>query len=401
MIIKPQIKGVVSRTAHPYGCRESVHRQINYVKQSPQVENGPKKVLVLGASSGFGLATRISAAFGGSRADTIGVSFERGPSEKGVGSAGWYNNIFFREAAEKECLIAKNFVGDAFSCEIRRQVVDFIRNEFGGKIDLIVYSLATGVRPDPETGKVWHSSLKTIGDPLSGPTINLELDSMEDMILESASEEEIEATVKVMGGEDWESWIDYLNQSDVLAPGCKTVAYSYIGSEKTYRIYHEGTLGIAKAHLHKTGLEINKKLASTIGGEAYVVVCKALVTKASVFIPAFSPYILALFKVMKARGVHEGCIEQMQRLLVERLYPSSGETQVDEQGLIRIDDLELRDDIQSEVIELMEKINTDNFKEVGDYEGYRVDFLQLNGFGFDNINYDAEIKLDELLFLKP
>ncbi len=400
MIIKPVIKGVVARSAHPTGCQKAVLEQIGYVKNAPQVTDGPKKVLVLGASSGFGLASRISLAFGGAQADTIGVSFERGPSEKGVGTAGWYNNIYFRQEAEKQGLIAKNFVGDAFSADMRNQVVDYIKNEFGGQVDMVVYSLATGVRPNPETGELWRSSIKTTGEPVSGPTIDLEHDAMVSMEVGTATPEELEATVKVMGGEDWQSWIDFLSENNVLATGCKTVAYSYIGPEITYPIYHKGTLGQAKMHLHKTADELNQKM-SAIGGEAYVSVCKALVTKASVFIPAFSPYILSLFKVMKAKGTHEGCIEQMQRLFSERLFGAESTVPVDANRLIRIDDWELDAQVQEEVSALMAQMTPENFHQVGDYQGYKRDFMQLNGFDFDGVDYDAPVDFDELTSLQP
>ncbi|TOK18528.1 trans-2-enoyl-CoA reductase [Vibrio parahaemolyticus] len=399
MIIEPVIKGVVARTAHPVGCHQAVLNQISYVKNALQQVTGPKKVLVLGASSGFGLASRISLAFGGSKADTIGVSFERGTSDKGVGTAGWYNNIYFRQEAEKEGLIAKNFVGDAFSTEMRQQVIDYIKNEFGGQVDLVVYSLATGVRPNPETGELWRSSIKTSGEPIVGPTINIELNQLETMEVGQATPEEMESTIKVMGGEDWNSWIDILSDSGVLAHGCKTVAYSYVGPEVTYPIYHHGTLGRAKAHLHQTADDLNHKL-NALGGEAYVSVCKALVTKASVFIPAFSPYILSLFKVMKEKGTHEGCIEQMQRLFSERLYGQSV-VPVDDSRLIRIDDWELDTKVQQEVKLLMDKMTADNFQNVGDYEGYKLDFMQLNGFGFDEVDYHTDVNIEELALLQP
>ncbi|MGF1680242.1 enoyl-ACP reductase FabV [Photobacterium minamisatsumaniensis] len=400
MIIEPVIKGVVARSAHPYGCQQAVRNQINYVKGSVSISAGPKKVLILGASSGFGLASRISLAFGGAQADTIGVSFERGPSEKGVGTAGWYNNIFFREEAEKIGLIGKNFVGDAFSPQVRQQVIDYIKDEFGGQLDLVVYSLATGVRPNPETGELWRSSIKTMGEPITGPTINIETDSMEQMTIGTATEAEIEATEKVMGGEDWASWIDTLSGAGVLASGCKTVAYSYVGPEQTYPIYHQGTLGRAKAHLHGTADKLNSQL-SVIEGEAYVSVCKALVTKASVFIPAFSPYILALFKVMKEKGTHEGCIEQMQRLFSQRLYDKNVEVAVDGNRLIRMDDWELDEETQQQVRELAAHITADNFMAVGDYQGYKTDFMQLNGFCLDGVDYGVDISIEQLLRLTP
>lgn len=400
MIIKPVIQGVVARSSHPVGCQQAVLNQIEYVQGADQLVNGPKKVLVLGASSGFGLASRISLAFGGSNADTIGVSFERGPSDKGVGTAGWYNNIYFRQEAEKKGLIAKNFVGDAFSAEMRQNVIDYIKDEFGGQVDLVVYSLATGVRPDPETGELWRSSIKTSGEPVVGPTINIEKDALESMQVGTANEQEMESTIKVMGGEDWQSWIDILAQAGVLASGCKTVAYSYIGPEVTYPIYHHGTLGRAKAHLHQTADELNRRMQE-LGGEAYVSVCKALVTKASVFIPAFSPYILSLFKVMKEKGTHEGCIEQMQRLFSQRLYGNLSAVPVDDERLIRVDDWELEPQTQQDVSALMAQMTQDNFQQIGDYEGYKLDFMQLNGFGFSEVDYDAPVDLEKLMQLVP
>ncbi|MGF1735698.1 enoyl-ACP reductase FabV [Photobacterium satsumensis] len=403
MIIEPVIKGVVARSAHPYGCQQAVRKQIEYVKQAKPIEQGAKRVLVLGASSGFGLASRISHTFGGAEADTVGVSFERGPSDKGVGSAGWYNNIFFKQEAEKLGRVATNIVGDAFSQQVRQQVIESIRNDLGGQVDLVVYSLATGVRPNPETGDMWRSVIKTTGKPVVGPTLNLETDSLAEMTVETATDHEIAETVKVMGGEDWASWIQCLSDAGVLAQGCRTVAYSYIGPAVTYPIYHHGTLGRAKEHMHNTAEVLNTQLAA-IGGQAHVAVCKALVTKASVFIPAFTPYILALFKVMKEIGTHEGCIEQMQRLFSARFYPQKGTQQgvlTDGQRLIRMDDWELAPDVQQRVSELMAEMNADNFTEVGDYTGYKQDFMELNGFGFAGVDYQQDISLDSLKALQP
>ncbi|WP_319412092.1 enoyl-ACP reductase FabV [uncultured Cohaesibacter sp.] len=395
MIIQPIIKGQVAKSCHPLGCATAVKDQIAFVRQAEQIANGPKKVLVLGASSGFGLASRISLAFGGAKADTIGVAFERGPSEKGIGTAGWYNLISFEKEAKKEGLIAKNFVGDAFSPEVRKSVVDFIKTEFGGSVDLVVYSLATGVRPDPQTGELIRSSIKAIGEPITGYTVNLEKDCFEESTLGAATEKEIEDTVKVMGGEDWEEWINYLSDEGVLAEGCQTFAYSYIGSELTYRIYHEGTLGQAKAHLQKTSDALDAKLKE-IGGQAHVAVCKALVTKASVFIPAFSPYILALFRVMKAKGLHEGCSEQMQRLYRDCVYRKDGKVLTDENRLVRVDDWELRDDVQEEVRKIVAEMTPENFKELGDYEGYKSDFLKLNGFDLDGVDYAQDVDIEAM-----
>lgn len=400
MIIEPIISGVVARSAHPIGCQQSVLNQINYVQQAtPITAAGPKKVLILGASSGFGLASRIALAFGGAQADTIGVSFERGPSDKGVGTAGWYNNIYFKQQAEKAGLIAKNFVGDAFSPALREQVIEYINSEFGGKVDLVIYSLATGVRPDPQTNELWRSVIKTTGEPFTGHMVSLETDEFMPMTLETATNDEIGATVKVMGGEDWLSWINVLAKADVLAQGCKTFAYSYIGPEQTYPIYHYGTLGRAKAHLHQTAQQLDQQLAE-IGGSAHVAVCKALVTKASVFIPTFSPYILALYKVMKAKGTHEGCIEQMQRLYADKVY-NVNQVEVDANGLIRVDDWELAADVQAEVRQLMAQMDASNYAQIGDYQGYKTEFMQLNGFELAGVDYQQDIDINELAKLQP
>lgn len=398
MLIEPIIKGVVAKSAHPKGCEQAVAQQIEYVKSAKQILNGPKRVLILGASSGFGLSARIAATFGGSQADTIGVSFERGPSDSGVGSAGWYNNIYFAKRAQAEGRIAINIVGDAFSSEIRQQVIEAIETYFEGEVDLIIYSLATGVRPKPDNKGMWRSAIKTIGEQASGATIVLEDDSWQETVVEPANEEEIASTIKVMGGEDWESWIDALINSDSIAQGCKTVAFSYIGPQFTYPIYHEGTLGRAKVDLHQTSHALNLKLAN-YGGGAYATVCKALVTKASVFIPAFTPYILALYKVMKAQGTHETCIHQMQRLLTDKLYQER--VPVDGQRLIRLDEFELAPSVQSEVESLLKEMNKDNFKQLGDYEGYKREFMQLNGFDIKGVDYNEYFDMAALKALTP
>ncbi|WP_375749861.1 enoyl-ACP reductase FabV [Vibrio sp. HN007] len=399
MIIKPEIKGVVARSAHPTGCEAAIQKQIDYVKSAKPIEGGPKRVLILGASSGFGLAARVALSFGGSQSDTIGVSFERGPSEKGVGSAGWYNNIYFKKRAESEGRKAINIVGDAFSQEVRDQVIEAIETHFDGEVDLIVYSLATGVRPKPNSDEMWRSSIKTIGESATGATIVLEDDSWQETTVEPATDEEIESTIKVMGGEDWESWVDTLINSDSIAPNCKTIAFSYIGPEFTHPIYHEGTLGRAKVDLHQTSHSLNLKLANYDGG-AYATVCKALVTKASVFIPAFTPYILALYRVMKEKGTHETCIEQMQRLFSDKLYGTES-VPVDGERLLRMDEFELDSDVQQEVSTLMHQMNADNFKAIGDYAGYKQEFLQLNGFDLDGVDYEAPFEMEDLRAMRP
>ena len=399
MQIEPLIQGVVARSAHPYGCRASIKEQIEYVKQAPQIKNGPKRVLIIGASSGFGLAARIALTFGGAEADTIGVSFERGPSDKGVGSAGWYNNVYFKDEATHHGRTAVNIVGDAFSDTVRNQVIEAIETYFEGEVDLVIYSLATGVRPKPESDEFWRSVIKPIGESVTGASIMLENDQWVESTLAPATEEEAEATIKVMGGEDWESWIDTLINSESVAKGCKTIAFSYMGPEVTHPIYLDGTLGRAKVDLHQTSHSLNIKMAN-FGGGAYATVCKALVTKASVFIPALSPYLLALYRVMKEKGTHERCIEQMQRLFTTKLYDQP-KVPVDGERLIRIDDLELDPEVQKEVSALLEQMNTDNFAEIGDYEGFKDEFMKLNGFNFEGVDYTQDISMKTLKALKP
>ena len=399
MQIEPLIQGVVARSAHPYGCRAAIKEQIEYVKQAPQIKNGPKRVLIIGASSGFGLAARIALTFGGAEADTIGVSFERGPSDKGVGSAGWYNNIYFKDEATHHGRTAVNIVGDAFSDTVRNQVIEAIETYFEGEVDLVIYSLATGIRPKPESDEFWRSVIKPIGESVTGASIMLENDQWVESTLAPATQEEAEATIKVMGGEDWESWIDTLINSESVAKGCKTIAFSYMGPDVTHPIYLDGTLGRAKVDLHQTSHALNIKMAN-FGGGAYATVCKALVTKASVFIPALSPYLLALYRVMKEKGTHERCIEQMQRLFTTKLYDQP-KVPVDGERLIRIDDLELDPEVQKEVLALLEQMNADNFAEIGDYEGFKDEFMKLNGFNFEGVDYTQDISMKTLKALKP
>ncbi|MEI8658208.1 enoyl-ACP reductase FabV [Vibrio sp. Hal054] len=397
MLIEPVIQGVVARTAHPFGCEQAILKQIQYVKSANPIKHGPKRVLILGSSSGFGLAARIALTFGGANADTIGVSMERGPSEKGVGSAGFYNNHFFKKHAEQNGNVAVNIDGDVFSKEIREQVIEAIETYFEGEVDLVIYSIASGMRRKGDSDEFWRSAIKPIGDAVSGSTIILENDSWVNSTLEPATDEEIASTIKVMGGEDWENWIDTLINSDSIADGCKTVAFSYIGPEITHPIYLDGTLGYAKVDLHQTSHSLNLKLANYNGG-AYASVCKALVTKASVFIPGLSPYILALYRVMKEKGTHEGCIEQMQRLFSEKLYlGESVTTPVDNERLIRMDDLELNQDTQEKVLAILGEMNADNFKQLGDYQGFKQEFLNLNGFGFENVDYSKDVDLKPFL----
>ena len=392
MVIKPRLKGSLALTAHPAGCEEFVKRQIDYVKKSDKY-SGPKKVLIIGSSSGYGLASRISLAFGAG-ADTIGVAFEKGVEGKRVGTAGWWNTVAFTEEARKEGLIAKNFMGDAFSDEIKENVIEYIKKEFGGKIDLLIYSLASGVRTDPKTGITYRSALKSTTNEIEGPTINLEKENIENGKMEVATEEELISTVKVMGGEDWKLWIEALDEADVLTEGFKTVAYSYLGPKVTYGIYKEGTIGAAKRDLERTSNELNDYLGKKYHGEAYVSLSKALMTRASAVIPVFPLYAALLYKIMKEKGIHEGTIEQKHRLLKDMIYGDHKE--LDSDRRLRPDNWEMREDVQSAVESLWDKVTPENFKELTDYAGVREEFMNLNGFDFDNVDYDQDLDLDEL-----
>ncbi|MGF1719397.1 trans-2-enoyl-CoA reductase family protein [Vibrio kyushuensis] len=395
MIIKPIIQGMVARSAHPHGCEQAVLDQIEFVKAAKPITDGPKRVLIIGASSGFGLASRIALSFGGCEADTIGISLERDPKAKGGASAGWYNNYYFKQQADIAGRLAINIDGDAFSSETRNKVIEAIETYFEGEVDLIIYSLATGARPNPETGELWRSAIKPIGQSINSNLISLEDDTWSDVILESANEEEEQATIKVMGGEDWESWIDTLINSESVAQGCQTIAFSYVGPEVTHPLYLDGTLGRAKIDLHQTSHSLNLKLANYSGG-AYATVCKALVTKASVFIPGLTPYMIALYKVMKQKGLHEGCIQQMQRLYRDNLY-SENHIPLDGERLLRIDDLELKPSVQTEVSKILSEMTEDNFKEIADYQGFKSEFLNLNGFNYETIDYDSPVNIDKFV----
>lgn len=399
MIIEPELKGSIALNCFPEGCRQSINEQIEYVKAATNKTSGAKKVLVIGASSGLGLSSRIALAFGGAKADTIGVSWESGPSEKGIGSAGWYNNIYFREAAEKDGLIAKNFIGDAFAPDMRQQVVDYIKGEFGGSVDLVVYSLASGIRPNYATGEKWRSSLKPTDGAFRGMTLDLQNETMNEVELPQATAKEVEDTVKVMGGEDWQDWIDFLLQSGVLADGCKTLAFSYIGSELTYPIYLRGCIGAAKEDLHATADRIHEQLTAAFNGGAWIAVCKALVTKSLLVIPALSAYVLTLYRVMKEQGTHEGCIENLHRLFTEK-FIGVEETVVDKDRLIRTDDLELSEETQRRVGEIMREVTADNFNELTDFEGVKKEFMKLSGFCHDKVDYRQRVSLESLQALK-
>jgi enoyl-[acyl-carrier protein] reductase / trans-2-enoyl-CoA reductase (NAD+) len=385
MIIEPRMRGFICLTAHPEGCAQSVKNQIAYVKSKGKI-NGPKRVLVVGASTGFGLASRISAAFG-SDASTIGVFFEKEPAEGKTATPGWYNSAAFEQEAKKAGLYAKSINGDAFSKEIKQQTIDMIKADLG-QVDLIIYSLASPVRLHPETGVLHRSALKPIGQVFSDKTVDFHTGVVTEVSIQPAVQEDIDNTVVVMGGEDWTMWINAMKEAGVLADGATTVAYSYIGPEVTEAVYRKGTIGRAKDHLEATAFDITDTLKD-IGGKAYVSVNKALVTQASSAIPVIPLYISLLYKTMKAKGLHEGCIEQMQRLFADRLF-NGGDVPVDEKGRIRIDDWEMRDDVQEEVKALWAKADTESLKEIGDLAGYKSDFLNLFGFGFDGVDYLAD-----------
>ncbi|MCP5538137.1 MAG: trans-2-enoyl-CoA reductase family protein [Akkermansiaceae bacterium] len=387
MIVEPKIRGFICTTAHPDGCAAHVQEQIDFVKSQPKIENGPKNVLVIGASAGYGLASRIVPAFA-SGANTLGIFFEKPGSESKTASAGWYNSAAFEQAAQAEGLFAKSLNGDAFSHELKQQTIEMIKNEMGGKIDLVVYSLASPRRTDPDTGEIYKSVLKTTGGDFTNKTLKTDTGEIDEVTIGAATEEEIAHTIKVMGGEDWELWINALADADLLAQGVKTVAYSYIGPELTWPIYTDGTIGGAKKDLERASNAINTKLRETLGGSSYVSVNKALVTQASSAIPVVPLYISILYKEMKAKGLHEGCIEQVQRLMADRLY--ADETAVDENGRIRVDDWEMRDDIQQAVSKSWAIVSNENFSELADYEGYQEEFLKLFGFGLAGVDYDAD-----------
>jgi enoyl-[acyl-carrier protein] reductase/trans-2-enoyl-CoA reductase (NAD+) len=385
MIIEPRMRGFICLTAHPAGCEQNVKNQIAYVQSKGSID-GPKRVLVIGASTGFGLASRITSAFG-SNAATLGVFFEKAPAEGKTASPGWYNSAAFEKEATKAGLYAKSINGDAFSNEVKQQAIDLIKADMG-QIDLVIYSLASPVRMHPGTGVLHRSTLKPIGGTFTNKTVDFHTGNVTQVSIEPANQEDIDNTVVVMGGEDWSMWMNALKDANVLAEGATTVAYSYIGPEVTEAVYRKGTIGQAKDHLEATAFEISKDLAS-LNGKAYVSVNKALVTQASSAIPVIPLYISLLYKIMKAEGIHEGCIEQIQRLYAQRLYTGEA-VPTDDKGRIRIDDWEMRDDVQSKVAALWKESTTESLPEIGDLAGYKQDFLNLFGFGFEGVDYLAD-----------
>ena len=386
MVVEPKVRGFICVTAHPEGCKESVRRQIEYAKAQEKKES-PKKVLVIGCSTGYGLASRISAAYIGG-ADTLGIMFEKESNGKRTATPGYYNTKAFEEFATRDGLYAKTINGDAFSKEIKEEAINIIKNDLG-KVDMVIYSLAAPRRTMAD-GTVYQSVLKTTSSDFVEKSWNVDNDTITKGSIPVATPEETEATVKVMGGEDWIDWIDALREADVLGENAITVAYSYIGPELTYPVYFNGTIGMAKKHLFESSLKINE-LHKDMNVKAYVSVNKALVTQASSAIPVVPLYFAILYKVMKEKNIHEGCIEQTCRLYTEKLF--NGEVSTDESGKIRLDDWELREDVQKEVMDIWQKVTEENIREVADVEGYWEDFYHMFGFKYDNIDYTKDVEL--------
>ena len=385
MIIEPKIRGFVCITAHPEGCAKKVAQEMAIAKASP-IKSGPKKVLVIGASTGYGLSSRVTAAFS-CEASTLGVFFERPSSNGKPASAGWYNTVAFEKEATAVGLYAKSINGDAFSNEIKANVIQTIKEDWG-TVDCVIYSLASPKRIDPTTGNTYKSCLKPIGASFNNTSLDTNKGLIESVSIEPANEEDIENTIKVMGGEDWELWMEALSQAGVLTPETKTVAYSYIGPEVTWPVYKNGTIGTAKLDVERASRTISKKY----GIEAYVSVNKAVVTQASSAIPVVPLYISILFKIMKAKGTHEGCIEQIVRLFKDRLY--EGDLNLDQDGRIRVDDWEMDSEVQAEVASIWPSVKTENLRDVSDFNTYQKEFLELFGFGLDGIDYSKDVEVD-------
>ena len=389
MIIKPKTRGFICTTTHPVGCEANVLEQINTTKAKGAIKNGPKKVLVIGSSSGYGLSSRIAAAFG-SGAATLGVFFEKPGTEKKPGTAGWYNSAAFDKFVKAEGLYSKSINGDAFSHEAKQKAIDIIKADLG-QIDMVVYSLASPVRKLPDSGELIRSSLKPIGTTYTATAVDTNKDLIIATSVEPATEQEIQDTVTVMGGEDWELWLAALSDAGVLADGCKTVAYSYIGTELTWPIYWHGALGKAKMDLDRAANALNDKLSVT-GGSANVAVLKSVVTQASSAIPVMPLYIAMVFKKMREEGLHEGCMEQINRMFAERLYREDGQTpQVDDANRLRLDDWELREEIQQHCRDLWPLVTTENLSELTDYREYKDEFLKLFGFGIESVDYEVDV----------
>ncbi|MCJ8295292.1 MAG: trans-2-enoyl-CoA reductase family protein [Colwellia sp.] len=386
MVIKPKIRGFICTNAHPVGCEAHVNEQISYVKSQTSATTGPKNVLVIGASTGYGLASRITATFAHD-AKTLGIFFEKPPTERKTGSAGWYNTAAFVKAADEAGIYAKNINGDAFSHEIKAKAIAAIKADMG-KVDLVVYSLASPRRTDPDTGEVYSSTLKPIGQSVTTKNLNTSKRTIDEISVEAANEAEIQGTIDVMGGADWELWMNALNDAGVLAEGVKTVAYTYIGKELTWPIYGKATIGKAKEDLDRAATAINAATAD-LNGKARVTSLNAVVTQASSAIPIMPLYISAMFKVMKADGTYEGCIEQIANLFKENIYSDS--PRLDEQGRFRQNYKELEDSVQQRVTDIWNKVDTDTIDELTDYIAYHQEFLKLFGFGIEGVDYDADL----------
>jgi len=387
MLIKPKIRGFICTNAHPVGCAANVQQQIDYVKAQGALTDGPKNVLVIGSSTGYGLASRIVSAFGYG-ASTLGVCFEKPPSERKTGTAGWYNTAGFHAKAKDAGLYAKTLNGDAFSKELKDQVIETLKADMG-KVDLVIYSLASPRRTDPETGEVYKSTLKPIGQSYKTKTYDTDKDQIHEIALEPASEDDIAQTIKVMGGEDWELWLDALDKADLLADGCKTTAYTYVGKELTWPIYGQATIGKAKEDLDRAAASIvqgkkNKQV------QAYVSSLKALVTQASSAIPVMPLYISLIYKVMKEEGTHQGCIEQIVDLFTDKLTKTQPE--VDKLGRLYMNDKETNDATQGKIKALWDQVTQENFHELSDYAGYHHEFLKLFGFDVSGVDYDVELE---------
>ena len=389
MIIRPKIRGFICTTTHPVGCEANVQEQIDYTRSLGPATNGPKKVLVIGASSGYGLASRITAAFA-SGAATIGVFFEKPATASKPGTAGWYNSAAFEKLAHEAGLYARSINGDAFSHAAKEKTIELIREDLG-QVDMVIYSLASPVRKLPDSGEVVRSVLKPMGEPYRATAVDTNKDTLFQAAVEPATPEEVAATVTVMGGEDWELWIGALSRAGVLARGCTTVAYSYIGTELTWPIYWEGALGEAKKDLDRAARALDQQMLAIVG-RANIVVLKSVVTQASSAIPVMPLYISMVFKKMREEGLHEGCIEQINRMFRQRLYRESGLVEVDDNDRLRLDDWELRDDIQAHCMALWPQLTNDNLAELTDYRLYKEEFLKLFGFGVAGVDYDADVE---------
>ncbi|MGM0673573.1 MAG: enoyl-ACP reductase FabV [Spirochaetota bacterium] len=388
MVIKPMIRNNICVNAHPEGSRLYVNKLAEYVRSQPGIR-GPKNVLVIGSSAGYGLATRTVAALGAG-ANTLGVAFEKPATAKRPATPGWYMTEELERIVGNEGLYAESLIGDAFSHQMKQDAIAKIRENMG-TVDLVIYSLASGVRIDPDTGETVRSVLKPIGAAYHSRSLDPFKEELTDVSIEPATQEEIDATVTVMGGEDWQLWVDALLEADVLADGVTTIAYSYIGSDFTRPIYRDGTIGRAKDHLERTAGELTSKLSSK-GGGARISVNKAVVTRASAVIPVVPLYMTILFRVMKEKGLHELPIQQMYRLFAERLAMGTN-MPVDGEGRIRLDDWELREDVQAEVRQAWDGVEAQNLAELADLEEYRNEFLHMHGFGFDEIDYEKDVEL--------